>query len=85
MKPKFATSYITLVLYHQLIPKSTGYNEELQTIRCLHCGKFLGKILGRVLTVSNTRSPGPKELPVGLAAFELKCPTCNTVYSLLWQ
>jgi phage FluMu protein Com len=78
-------SYITLYLYSNLIPETEDKTDPVPNLRCWHCGKLLGRAHGRVLKMTNSRAPGIEEIPVGVPAFECKCPNCNTVMLVVWQ
>jgi phage FluMu protein Com len=79
------TTFITVYLYHGNITDTTDGRDPSPNVRCTHCGKLLGRAHGRIFRIANTQAPSIDELPVGLAAVELKCTACNTVHHLIWQ
>lgn len=78
-------SYMTLFLYSNLIPTTDDATDPTPNVRCIHCGKFLGRAHGRIINMSNSQAPGMNGIPVGMPAFETKCPACNTVLLVIWQ
>ncbi len=78
-------SYTTVYLYSNLIPTTEDKTDPTPNVRCMSCGKLLGRAHGRILRMANTHAPAIEELPVGVPAFETKCPNCNAVYHIIWQ
>lgn len=78
-------SYMTLYLYSNLIPDTQDKTDPIPNLKCIHCGKLLGRAHGRVLRMTNSAAPGIEEIPVGVPAFETKCGQCNTVMLVVWQ
>lgn len=79
------TTYVTVILSVQNTQDTEDQTDPLPNLRCLRCGKLLARARGRILVVANTRSPGPSEVPVGVPMIELKCPSCNSVFGIVWQ
>lgn len=78
-------SYTTVYLYSNLIPTTEDKTDPVPNLRCVHCGRLLGRAHGRILRMANSQAPSIDELPVGMPAFETKCPNCNAIYNVIWQ
>lgn len=79
------TTFVTVYLYSQNIQETADETDPTQNLRCMSCGKLLARARGRILTIANTRGPGPYEVPIGVPMIELKCPGCNKVHNVIWQ
>lgn len=78
-------SYIVMYMTASIIPVTDDATDPTPNVRCIHCGKLLGRAHGRILTISNGRAPAIEEIPVGVPSFETKCGACNTVLHIVWQ
>lgn len=77
--------YMTLYLYSNLIPETTDTTDPIPNVRCFSCGKLLGRAHGRIFRATNSRAPGIEDIPVGVPAFEVRCPNCNLTMLVIWQ
>jgi len=81
----FRTHYVTLYLYSNLIVQTEDRTDPAPNVRCFSCGRLLARVHGRIFRMANTQAPTVEELPVGVPAFETKCPNCNLVMLVIWQ
>jgi phage FluMu protein Com len=79
-------AHTTVYLYsNNMVGGEHDHSDPSSNLRCIRCGKLLAKANGQILILANTQSSGLDEIPPNLPAFELKCPGCNMVMSVLWQ
>ncbi len=78
-------SYVTLYLYSNLIAQTEDKTDPTPNLRCIHCGRLLGRAHGRLFRMTNTQAPTIEEVPVGVPAFETRCPNCNLTMLVIWQ
>lgn len=79
------THYMSVYLYSNLIPTTEDKTDPVPNLRCTSCGRLLGRAHGRIFRLANTMAPVIEEIPVGVPAFELKCPSCNLIMLVIWQ
>ena len=78
------TSHVTVYLYANLIPTTKDAQDPTPNLRCISCGKLLGRTNGRILTITNARTQ-LEEIPPNVPAFQIKCGNCNKLMNVLWQ